>query len=68
MREDALRLAHLGVGFVYTTACAALNTLDNVEGLTPSGYLAGDLGFDPLGLGEGKMEHMAEAQAMDAPN
>jgi len=44
------------------TAYLELNTLDNVEGLTPSGYLAGDLGFDPLGLGEGKMEHMAEAE------
>ena len=27
-----------------------LKTLDNVEGLTPSGYVAGDLGFDPAGL------------------
>ena len=29
-----------------------LKTLDNVEGLTPEGYTAGDLGFDPLNLRE----------------
>ena len=30
------------------TAYLEANTLDNVEGLTPSGYVAGDLGFDPV--------------------
>ena len=31
-------------------ARSQLKTLDNVEGLTPSDYIAGDLGFDPAGL------------------
>lgn len=34
------------------TAYLEATTLDNVEGLTPSGYVAGDLGFDPLSLRE----------------
>ena len=38
-----------------------LNTLDNVEGLTPTGYIAGDLGFDPLGLMD-KRADMATAE------
>jgi len=32
------------------TASLEVKTLDNVEGLTPTGYVAGDLGFDPAGL------------------
>jgi len=32
------------------TAALELKTLDNVEGLTPTEYVAGDLGFDPAGL------------------
>jgi len=32
------------------TAYLELNTLDNVEGLTPTGYMAGDIGFDPANL------------------
>jgi len=32
------------------TAALELKTLDNAEGLTPTGYVPGDLGFDPLGL------------------
>jgi len=40
------------------TSALELSTLDNVEGLTPSSYVAGDLGFDPLGL-RGKREQMA---------
>jgi light-harvesting complex II chlorophyll a/b binding protein 4 len=32
------------------TAYLELSTLDNVEGLTPEGYTAGDLGFDPKKL------------------
>ena len=40
---------------------ARLNTLDNVEGLTPSGYVAGDLGFDPLNLKD-KRSDMAVAE------
>ena len=44
---------------------ARLNTLDNVEGLTPSGYVAGDLGFDPLKLGE-KRSDMALAEIKHA--
>jgi len=37
------------------------NTLDNVEGLTPTGYVPGDLGFDPLKLGEKRADmHLAE--------
>jgi len=37
------------------------NTLDNVEGLTPTGYVPGDLGFDPLKLGEKRPDmHLAE--------
>jgi len=32
------------------TSYLELQTLDNVEGLTPTGYVAGDLGFDPAGL------------------
>ncbi len=38
------------------TAYLELNTLDNVEGLTPSGYVPGDLGFDPLNLRSEKTE------------
>jgi len=34
------------------TAYLEVNTLDNVAGLTPTGYVPGDLGFDPLGLRE----------------
>ena len=34
------------------TAYLEANTLDNVEGLTSDTYIAGDLGFDPLGLRE----------------
>ena len=29
-----------------------LKTLDNAEGLTPTGYTAGDVGFDPAGFGK----------------
>jgi len=43
------------------TAALELNTLDNVEALTPTDYVAGDLGFDPLGLG-GKRPDMALAE------
>lgn len=51
------------VGLVFlATAFLELNTLDNVEGLTPSGYIAGDLGFDPAGLAGGKKEQMALAE------
>merc|ERR1712087_722377 len=32
------------------TSALELATLDNVEGLTPTGYVAGDLGWDPLSL------------------
>jgi len=32
------------------TAALELTTLDNVAGLTPTGYVPGDLGFDPLSL------------------
>lgn len=36
--------------FTLATAALELRTLDNVEGLTRTGYIPGDLGFDPLGL------------------
>ncbi|KAL3902375.1 MAG: hypothetical protein SGPRY_012091, partial [Prymnesium sp.] len=39
------------------TAVLELNTLDNVAGLTPSGYLAGDLGFDPVPAVQTCSEH-----------
>ena len=43
-------------GFLLLVALAKAdleaNTLDNVEGLTSDTYIAGDLGFDPLGLRE----------------
>jgi len=35
---------------VLATAALELKTLDNVEGLTATDYLAGDLGFDPAGF------------------
>jgi len=39
------------VGLVtLATAVLELNTLDHVEGLMPSTYVPGDLGFDPLGM------------------
>ena len=38
------------VVFLLGTSYLEANTLDNVEGLTPSDYVAGDLGFDPLNL------------------
>ncbi len=38
------------------TAYLEANTLDNAEGLTPSGYVPGDLGFDPISLRSEKME------------
>ena len=49
------------------TAALELKTLDNVEGLTPSDYVAGDLGFDPLQL-RAKRDDMplAEARAASA--
>ena len=34
-------------------AYAEFKTLDNVEGLTKTGYVPGDLGFDPLGYSTG---------------
>ncbi|KAL1520793.1 hypothetical protein AB1Y20_022357 [Prymnesium parvum] len=43
------------------TAVLELNTLDNVQGLTPTDYIAGDLGFDPLGL-RSKRGDMATAE------
>ena len=46
------------------TAYLELNTLDNVEGLTSSDYMAGDLGFDPAGFAaeSAKKEQMALAE------
>jgi light-harvesting complex II chlorophyll a/b binding protein 4 len=32
------------------TAALEMKTLDNAQGLTPTGYTPGDLGFDPAGL------------------
>jgi len=57
-RAPSLLNGHLfeGVqgGFVLlvalATAALELSTLDNVQGLTSSSYVPGDLGFDPLGL------------------
>lgn len=43
------------------TAYLEANTLDNVEGLVKEDYVAGDLGFDPLGLGA-KRSDMALAE------
>jgi len=34
------------------TSALELKTLDNVAGLTPTGYVPGDLGFDPLELSD----------------
>lgn len=43
------------------TAVLEANTLDNVEGLTPTEYVPGDLGFDPLELrGKRADMHLAE--------
>jgi len=38
------------------TSALELSTLDNVEGLTPTSYVPGDLGFDPAGLRSPKTE------------
>ena len=43
------------------TTALELQTLDNAEGLTPSDYVVGDLGFDPAGLRE-KREDMVLAE------
>jgi light-harvesting complex II chlorophyll a/b binding protein 4 len=42
-----LVLAAVGMAYLET------KTLDNVEGLTKTGYVPGDLGFDPLGYSTG---------------
>ena len=45
------------------TAYLELNSLDNVEGLTPTDYVAGDFGFDPAGFSEKKdKEQLALAE------
>ena len=46
---------------VVATSYLEYKTLDNVEGLTPTGYVAGDLGFDPAGL-RGKRADMELAE------
>lgn len=43
------------------TAALELKTLDNVEGLTPTDYMPGDLKFDPAGLSS-KRDDMATAE------
>ena len=47
------------------TSYLEYKTLDNVEGITPDGYVAGDLGFDPLGF-KGKRDDMALAEIKHA--
>lgn len=43
------------------TSVLEANTLDNAECLTPTGYVPGDLGFDPASL-RGKREDMELAE------
>lgn len=55
------------------TAYIEATTLDNVEGLTKSGYVAGDLGFDPLGYSTGtglaaELPKEVEGKAVPYPN
>lgn len=46
---DGVQGVFLGL-VMLATAALELNTLDNVEGLTPTGYVPGDVGFDPANL------------------
>merc|ERR1719152_827368 len=58
---DGPQAAFLGL-VALGTAALELRTLDNVQGLTPTGYIAGDLNFDPAGFGGDKKEEMALAE------
>ena len=50
------------------TAYLECITLDNVEGLTPTDYVPGDLGFDPLGLHNGLGRTKREMQLAEIKN
>jgi len=69
-RAPSLFNGHLFEGpqgaFVFLVALGIayleVSTLDNVEGLVPTDYVAGDLGFDPMGFSEKKKDQMALAE------